>query len=83
MDITARGLNVAFLKCNLLAPFQCLLGVEEPIELDGFRHKPGPAGLMTGSKSRTVVAVEVFVEQEVVVPVRIDWNFSVPPYTGR
>ena len=36
-----------------------------------FRDKAGPASLMTGAESGTVVSMEVFVEQNQVAPVRI------------
>src|SRR4030095_2200973 len=36
-----------------------------------WRDEPGPPGLMACTEARTVVALEVLVEQEVVAPVRI------------
>jgi hypothetical protein len=35
------------------------------------RHQPGPAGLMTGSQTRAIVTVEVFIEKNEVAPVWI------------
>ena len=39
-------------------------------QLDHLGHQPGPACLVTGAKARAIVAVEVFVEQNVIPPVR-------------
>ena len=39
--------------------------------LEQFGDEAGPAGLMAGAYARTVVAVEVFVERNQIVPVRI------------
>ena len=38
---------------------------------DHLRDQGGPASLMTGSDTRAVVAIEVFVEEDVVAPLRI------------
>ena len=44
----------------------------------------GPAGLVAGAKAAAGVAVEVFVERDVVAPVRIRGRTSsTPPLTGR
>src|SRR5262252_8705570 len=55
-----------------LARFEQLLHIEQPEELDQFCHHPGPSGLMARAQARSVIPVEVFVEQDVVTPVRID-----------
>ena len=39
--------------------------------LEEFGDQGGPAGLMTGANTRTVVTVKVFIEQQQVAPVRI------------
>jgi hypothetical protein len=44
-------------------------------KLDHFPDKAGPTGLVTGSKARAVVSMEVFVEEDVVLPVRIGLEF--------
>jgi len=59
------------MKGGLLANFQGALGIHRAIKLDELGYQPGPAGLMAGAQSGTVVAVEVFVEQDVVTPVGI------------
>ena len=43
--------------------------------VDQSRHDPGPPGLMAGADAGAVVAMEVFVEQQVVPPVRIALEF--------
>src|SRR5689334_20817680 len=40
-------------------------------QLDQARDHPRPAGLVTRSETRAVVAVEVLVEEQVVAPVRV------------
>src|SRR5215469_12351620 len=47
------------------------LRIDEPVELDQTRNQSGPAGLMARAEARTVVAVEVLVEEDVVAPVRV------------
>jgi len=40
-------------------------------KLDGFGHETAPSGLIARAESRTIVAVEVFVEQNVIAPMRV------------
>ena len=54
-----------------LAAFEQLLRVEEAEELDQLRHDARPPGLVTRTEAGPIVAVEVFVEEDVVPPVRI------------
>ena len=49
--------------------------VETAEELDQFRDETGPAGLVAGPKAGAVVSVEVLVEQNVILPVRIGLEF--------
>src|SRR6516164_1666099 len=51
--------------------FKHLLRIQVTVELDEFRNQPRPARLMAGSKTRSVVSVEVLIEQQVVPPVEI------------
>src|SRR5271166_5543350 len=51
--------------------FEKGLGVKVPKDFDQRRHKPGPPRLMTGADTGAVVAMKVFVEQQVIPPVRI------------
>jgi len=45
------------------------LRIQNAVKLDDLGNEPGPAGLMTGTKPGAIVAVEVFVEEDVVAPV--------------
>src|SRR5215475_12078680 len=49
--------------------------VEAPEELNQFGDQTSPSGLMARSQAGSVITVEVFVEQEVVSPVRIGLKF--------
>src|SRR5690348_15952873 len=42
---------------------------------DQLRHETRPAGLVTGADARTVVAMEVLVEQDQIAPMRISLEF--------
>src|SRR5215469_16889032 len=53
------------------AGFEIGLGIEMPEDFDQRRHQPGPSGLMTGADASAVVAMEIFVEQQVIPPVVI------------
>src|SRR5262245_14294973 len=50
---------------------QGTLGIQHARQLKQASHEASPASLMTGAKTRTVVAVEIFVEKNMVPPVRI------------
>ena len=45
----------------------------------GFGDQPRPSGLMAGADARAVIAVEVFVEQDEVAPVRVDLEYAQSP----
>ncbi len=60
-----------FLETRHLAAFQGPLRIQKAIELDELGHKPRPSGLMACTQARAVVTVEVFVEQDVIPPMRI------------
>jgi hypothetical protein len=62
---------VTFLERSPLASFQCLLAIQKAVQLDDFRHAPGPPGLMARTQSRSIVAVKVFIEQDEITPVGI------------
>ena len=53
---------------GLSACFQHPLGVEEAVKPDEFGNESGPAGLVTGAEPGTIVAMEVFIEENVVAP---------------
>src|SRR2546422_9064454 len=53
-----------------------------PALLQQLCDEPRPAGLVAGPDARTVVAVEVFVEEDQVAPVRVTLKFLGPPVDG-
>ena len=55
----------------LLAPPKGSFSIQQSEKLNGFCNEPCPSGLMTGTKPGAVIAVEVFIEEDVVAPVRI------------
>src|SRR5258705_9490572 len=74
-----------FRECGLSTCSQDPRGVEEAKELDEFGHESCPTGLVTGAQPGTIVAMEVFIEVDVVAPVRIrlelfrsavDWSLA-------
>jgi hypothetical protein len=65
-----------FLLKGTFLPGSKELGSIEPAKkLDQFCDRAGPAGLMAGPQARAVVSVEVFVEQQVILPLRIGLEF--------
>jgi hypothetical protein len=58
-------------ECRFFATLQESLGIQEFVELDHLGHQPGPAGLMVDAQVRSIVAVEVLVEKDVVAPLGI------------
>lgn len=60
-----------FLERGLATYSQELRGIEEAKELDEFGNESCPTGLVTGAQPGTIVAMEVFVEADVVAPMRI------------
>src|SRR5207344_2522717 len=53
------------------ALFQKFRGIEHSVHLYHPRDEARPAGLVTRTESRAIVAMEVFVEQDVVAPMRV------------
>src|ERR1700680_1541279 len=72
MDISYRFF---FFKCSSFAGFEILRPVHPAEELDQFGDETGPAGLVASPKARAVISVEVLIEQNVVLPVRIGLEF--------
>src|SRR5512133_455171 len=54
---------------------QQLCSIEASEQLAHHCNRPGPPGLMARSQPRTVVAMEIFVEQEQVAPMRVVLEF--------
>ena len=81
----AGSIRVALLRClsadkdTSLAARQQLLSVEPSKEFDQFRNDTRPPGLMAGSQAGAIVAVEIFVEQQVVFPEWIRLEFLRSP----
>src|SRR5436190_4208298 len=67
----ANSTGGALNEPGLLAPFQGPLGIQKAVELDEFRDEPRPAGLVAGAQPGAVVAMEVFVEEDVIAPMGI------------
>src|SRR6266481_6101227 len=53
------------------SPLEYRLGIEHVQVLDQFCHESGPTRLVAGTETRTIVAMEILLEEEVVAPVRI------------
>src|SRR5215472_17114230 len=54
-----------------VASRNCSAGILFPALLEQFGDEAGPAGLMTGADPSAIVAVEIFIEQKQIAPVRI------------
>src|SRR5215469_12663935 len=50
---------------------QCILWIEPCEKIDSSRNDACPSGLMACAETRTVVTMEILVEENVVLPVRI------------
>lgn len=48
-------------------------------KLDQFCDQAGPSDLVAGTQTRAIIAMEVLVEQYVILQWGLAWNFSVPP----
>jgi hypothetical protein len=42
---------------------------------DQFRDQGGPTCLMAGTKASTIVSVEIFIEQQVITPMRVGLEY--------
>src|SRR5262245_4409141 len=62
-------------KCGGSTSLEKLWSVQVAEDIDQLRDDAGPARLMAGSKARAIVTVEIFVEQEVIFPLRIVLKF--------
>src|SRR5712692_2451203 len=72
MDISYRFL---FRKCSAFSSFEKLGRIQTTEELDQFGNKTGPAGLLARPQPSATVSVEVLVEQDVILPLRIGLEF--------
>src|SRR5258708_33399220 len=67
--------GLALRKGTCFPGIQKLLRVETTEKLDQLCDHAGPTGLMAGPEARAVVAVEVLVEQDVILPLGIGLEF--------
>ena len=58
-------------KCRGFSSFERRYGIDEPEEIDQLRDTAGPSRLMACAKARSVVAVKILMEQEVVAPMTL------------
>ncbi len=65
----------SFRKGTCFTGFQKLMRVESTEELDQLCDHAGPTGLVACPEARAIIAVEVFVEEDVVLPMRIRLEF--------
>ena len=68
-------LGFALRKGTCFPGIQKLLRVETAEKLDQLCDHTGPTGLMTGPEFRAVIAVEVLVEKDVILPIGIGLEF--------
>src|SRR5215467_14087637 len=68
-------LHVALYKCGCSTSLEKLRPVEVAKDFNQLRDDPGPACLVAGAKARAIVTVEIFVEQDVIFPLRIGLKF--------
>ena len=68
-------LGFALRKGTCFPGIQKLLCVETAEKLDQLCDHTGPTGLMTGPEARAVIAVEVLVEKDVILPMGIGLEF--------
>src|SRR5215510_1369246 len=64
-------LAFSFSEWRPLAEFQELFGRRGRKQMDAPGDEPGPPRLVAGAKPRSVVAMEVFVEQQEIAPLRV------------
>ena len=57
------------------ADFKKLTGIQTTEEIDQFGDQAGPTRLVTRPQACAVVSVEVFVEQDAILPIRIGLKF--------
>src|SRR5436189_6464909 len=72
------GTQYSFLECTELAAFKDLPGIKGAEQLNGLGYQPCPACLMACAEAGTVVAVEVFIKENVIAPIGIALKFLGP-----
>src|SRR6478735_8575165 len=76
------GFGLRRLQPHLCGRASALDGVDQAASAQQMRHDPRPAGLVRGADPGARVAVEVFVEPEQVVPVRVGLELLVATEHG-
>src|ERR1700747_1364826 len=72
IESTAGDLLAGHPRCEFpLGDVQRFMGAHAGKQIETAGDHPRPSGLMAGAEARAIVAVEVFVEQDVVIPVRV------------
>lgn len=67
---------------GLPAHLQGPLRVQGAVKLNDLGHESGPSGLVAGAQPGAIVAMEVFIEENVVAPVGIALEFIGAPIDG-
>ena len=62
-------------ECACFTSLEKLRAVKVAEKFDQLRDDTSPARLVAGSKARAIVTVEIFVEQDVIFPLRIGLKF--------
>src|SRR5262245_11224794 len=85
----SNGFSVDFLQLMIGADnlhrgpvksfFQHFTGIEDRYRLDRPRRQSRPARLMAGADARAIVAVEIFVEENQITPMRIVLELGCAP----
>src|SRR5437867_7544147 len=65
-------------KCSPFPGLEELNSVKPAEEFDQLRDEPGPTRLVARTQARAVIPVKVFVEQQIILPVRIGLKFLRP-----
>src|SRR5262249_1612993 len=74
-SISSSALHLVLRKCAGFTSLEKLRAVKVAEQFDQLRDDTSPARLMAGSEARAIVAVEIFVEQDVILPLRIRPKF--------
>src|SRR5262245_59299280 len=59
-----------------------LVRVEAMHQLEQLRHQAGPASLVAGPQPGAIVAMEIFIEQDMIAPVRVGLKCDGPAVDG-
>src|SRR5262249_14347705 len=71
----SSSLHLVLDKCACFTSLEKLRPIQVAEEFDQLRDDTGPARLVAGPKTRPIVTVEIFVEQDVISPLGIGLKF--------